>query len=489
MDTLSFIEIEATAREIKAGRMAPGWAEGERRRQRRARQNMSDFVLYTKPDYQMNWHHQLLCDHLDRLSSGEIKNLMVFMPPQHGKSQLVSRHFPAFALGQNPNLKIIAASYAAELIQGMNRDVQRLIDTPEYGELFPNTRINQPNIRTVTRSYLRNNDIFEIIGHRGQYRCAGVGGGLTGFPADLGIIDDPYKDYKEATSETVRNAVWEWYTSVFLSRTHVNTRKLITLTRWHQDDLAARLLALEAEKWTILTLPAVCDDPDAPNETRQKGEALWPERFPVETLEERKLLHPHQFNALYQQRPTARDGNFFKLARLETVEARPAGLKLWRGWDFGSTTDGDYSAGVLMGKSSDGIYYVCDVKRGQWVPDDRNAEMKAAASSDGRSTKIRIPQDPGQAGIDQVQSMAKMLAGYSVKAERVSGDKETRADGFAAQVNVGNVRLVRGDWNKPFRDELEGFPLGANDDQVDAAADAFNELALGNVFKQDKFVR
>lgn len=459
-------------------------------RRRAARQSLAEFTLYIMPVYQMNWHHRILSKYLDRLVNGEIENLMVFMPPQHGKSQLVSRHLPAFILGKSPDTKITAASYAAELIQSMNRDVQRLIDSPPYAKLFPETRINQPGMRSVGRSHSRNNEVFEVIDRRGVYRCAGVGGSLTGFPSDMGIIDDPYKDYQEAMSETVRRGVWEWYTSVFLSRTHVKTRKLITLTRWHEDDLAGTLLKTEPEKWTVLSLPAIREDSSNPDDPREIGEALWPEKFPVSLLDDRRKLNPHQFDALYQQRPSAREGAFFKVAKFgDFLPAAPVGLRTCRGWDLAATIKGDYTAGVKVGVDSAGIYYVLDAKRGQWTPDDRNALMRQTASLDGTGCKIRLAQDPGQAGVDQVQSLTRMFAGYSVRSERVSGSKEVRADGFAAQVNAGNVRIVKGDWNQDFTEELRQFPRGKHDDLVDAAADAFNELALGGQFSQGTWVR
>jgi hypothetical protein len=239
--------------------LTPEEAADELLRRRAARRRMLGFTTYTWEGFGVNWHHEIICDYLDRFATSEIQNLMVFAPAQHSKSELCSRRLPAFMLGRNPDLKILAASYAAELIQGMNRDVQRIMDSAEYKRLFPETRLGSANIRTISGSWLRNNDVFEIVGRRGSYRCAGVSGGLSGFACDIGILDDPYKDMQQASSPTVRLAVWEWYTSVFLRRLHKRSRQLFVLTRWHEDDLAGRLLEMqgtveEGGRWTVLKL-------------------------------------------------------------------------------------------------------------------------------------------------------------------------------------------------------------------------------------------
>lgn len=452
-------------------------------RRRAARVNMLRFVKYVWPEFSVNWHHEVIANYLDQWLHGDIPNLMIFSPAQHGKSELVSRKLPAFLLGQKPDAKVIAASYAAELIQGMNRDVQRTMEQPEYRKLFPETRLNESNIRTVAGSFLRNNDIFEVVGRRGSYRCAGIGGGLSGFPCDYGIIDDPFKDYKEASSRTIRESVWEWYTSVFLRRCHSQSRQLITQTRWHEDDLCGRLLDKEPERWTVLKLTGICEDVSPPYEQREIGEALWPARFDVDTLERQRALNPHQFEAMTQQNPTPREGSMFKVSQLEIVDAVPAKMRMVRTWDIGATAGGgDYTAGVKMGTTGDGVFYVLDVKRGQWSTDERDKTMLQTAELDGKKVKIRVPQDPGAAGKSQVEAFVRLLAGFSVKSERVSGDKETRADPFSSQVNAGNVKLLRGDWNADFIEELRQFPNGKHDDQVDAVSDAFEELAgHGNI--------
>jgi hypothetical protein len=189
-----------------------------------------DFVSYTKPDYRFNWHHVLICNQLQRFASGEIKKLMVFMPPQHGKSQLTTRHFPAYLLGIKPSLKIGVCSYSATLAQSFNRDIQRIIDDNPYHDVFPETLLNQSNVTTDAHgAYLRNSDIFETLNFRGFVKTVGVGGSLTGTPIDVGIIDDPFKDREEAMSIRIRDKVWSWYTDVFKTRLHNDSQELLIM--------------------------------------------------------------------------------------------------------------------------------------------------------------------------------------------------------------------------------------------------------------------
>ena len=215
----------------------------------RARQSMANFALYVDEKYFMNWHHQLICDRLDKLIIHEIKRLMIFMPPRHGKSKLVSRKLPAYIFGKNPDAKIISASYSADLATAMNRDVQRIIDSERYNEIFPETTLNGRNVKTVSGGALRNSEKFEIVGHKGFYRSAGVDGGITGMGADFIIIDDPIKNRKDANSPTVRKNIFDWYTSTLYTRLEKNACILLTMTRWHEDDLAGRLLERAQKKF------------------------------------------------------------------------------------------------------------------------------------------------------------------------------------------------------------------------------------------------
>ena len=210
---------------------------------RHARQNLADFTLYTYPTYLMGWFHKEVCDALDKFLEDVLAKksprLILTAPPRHGKSELVSRRFPAFAFGRCPDLQIIATSYGADLAQRFNRDVQRIIDDDVYRSLFPETSLNGRNVRTDSRNaFIRTSDLFEIVNHKGAYRSCGVGGGITGTGADILIIDDPIKDRAEANSPTVRSNVYDWYTSTAYTRLSPGGGVIVMNTRWHpiKDD-------------------------------------------------------------------------------------------------------------------------------------------------------------------------------------------------------------------------------------------------------------
>lgn len=458
---------------------------------RKARANLLDFTRYTMPEYDTNWHHELVANCLDRFVAGEIKRLMIFEPPRSGKSEQVSRRLPAFILGRNPNASIIAASYGADLASRMNRDVQRIMDSPEYIRLFPNTRLFGKNIRTVADgSWLRNSDMFEVVEYKGSYLGSGVGGALTGHGGHYLICDDPIKNRQEANSKTMREAVWDWYISTFRTRLAPSGGILLTVTRWHEEDIAGRLLTLaenepKADQWTVINLPAISEEPIATYDKRtHAGQALWPNRFSEDELEATRLsLGTYEWSALYQQRPRPLEGGMFKRHWFgEPVRVAPRVAQRVRYWDKAGTESAkaDYSAGVLIARAPDGTFYVESVIRGQWSALQRETVIKQTAIADKELygyVTIWVEQEPGSGGKESAEATVRNLAGFAVKTERVSGDKETRAMPYSAQCEAGNVKIVRGAWNTDYLDELTDFPNGTNDDQVDGSSGAFNKLA------------
>ncbi len=267
------------------------------------------FTTYTKPDYQPNWHHEELAKKLDLVAAGRIQRLMIFMPPQHGKSELVSRRFPAFLLGQKPDLRLISASHTHDLAVSMNRDVQRIITSRAYRNVFPHTRLNGKWARSSASTQARRTmDLFEIVGRRGSLRSAGVGNSIAGHRADGAIIDDPFGKREDADSPVIRQRVWEWYTSDLYTRLSSDAWIVLTHTRWHRDDLAGRLLRKmadsSADHWDILSLPAVREEgPADACDTRLPGEVLWPSFKSASDLEIVRRQDPRAYAALYQQNP------------------------------------------------------------------------------------------------------------------------------------------------------------------------------------------
>lgn len=282
------------------------------------------------------------------------------------------------------------------------------------------------------------------------------------------LIDDPHKA-DEARSDVMRNNVLEWFQNTLESRKNSpDTPIILIMQRLHEEDLAGWLLAGgNGEEWEHICLSALQED----------GTALWPAKHSVDDLLRMQTASPYNFSGQYQQRPSPAEGGIFKPDQIQVVDAIPAGNIKWvRGWDLASTTDGDWTAGLRLGKLADGRFIVADICRVRVGPDQRDAAIQNTAALDGRSTKISLPQDPGQAGKTQVLYLSRALAGYSVTSSPESGDKVTRAEPAAAQVNVGNVMMLRGDWNNQFIQELRMFPNGTFDDQVDAFSRAFMEL-------------
>lgn len=290
-----------------------------------ARRNLIDFVLYTKEDYQVNWHHEVLCSYLDKFIRGDVKKLMVFMPPQHGKSELVSRRLPAMYLGKHPKTKIVLASYSDDLVSSFNRDCQRIIDEPRYQDVFPDTFLSGSDKAVKDgKTWLRNLSIFETVGQGGFLKTVGVGGSLTGTPADVGIIDDPVKDSIEASSDTYKKRNWEWYNDVFLTRLHNRSKILLTMTRWDTDDLAGMILKHDPDQWTMLRLPAVREAEENPDDKRKIGEPLWGEMHSLERLLKVQAQSKRTFAALYQQNPSPvqTGGEFYRSFRSAASELK-----------------------------------------------------------------------------------------------------------------------------------------------------------------------
>lgn len=450
----------------------------EEARRELARRTMGDFVLYVDDNYQMNWHHRLLCDYLDKLARKEIRRLMVFMPPRHGKSELVSRKFPAFLLGRNPDTSIISCSYSADLASRMNRDVQRLIDSEKYSVLFPESHLFGKNIRSTAKgSFLRNSDIFEIVNHRGTYRSSGVGGGITGMGGEYIIIDDPVKNREDADSATMREKVYDWYTSTLYTRLEKDGCILLTLTRWHEDDLAGKLLKAAqegADQWTILESPAVCEYPPKPYDVRQEGEALWKWKYDEEALEKMKVtVGSRDWAALYQQHPTPGEGGTFKREWWNYYKVLPDGLyDFVQSWDctFKDAQSSDYVVGQVWARKGSSRYLLDQVRGRMSFTETLYAIRSLSAKWTQAIRKLVEDKANGTAVIDVLRKEIPGL--IPVEPE---GGKIVRANAVTAVAEAGNIYLPDpsiAPWVHDFVEEHAVFPNGANDDQVDAQTQA-----------------
>ena len=441
------------------------------------RESFWAYRQYMNPKMKKGWWQRTIARELQQyyvdLVSGNKPKLVIQAPPQHGKSEMIV-DFIGWLSGQNPDLRTIYASYSDRLGTRANLRLQRAFDSPKYQAVFPGTRINSANVVTVSKQTLRNRSILEFAGREGYFRNTTVGGSIVGEGLDLGVIDDPVKGREEANSQTIRDKTWDWLLDDFYTRFSEDAGLLSILTRWHPDDPIGRLIEHMPDV-KVVSFPAIATEDEL---HRRKGEALFPEHKSLEFLKAREaVMYPAYWEALYQQNPIMPEGNMFRLGKVEPVDEIPHGVTRWvRAWDFGATTDGNYSCGLLMGRYKDGRYIIADIVRGRWGPDERDTVVRNTAADDGREVLVSIPQDPGQAGKTQVVYLTRQLAGYRVTSSTESGDKAIRAEPVAAQMNVGNVLMRRGAWNRAFRDELTSFPNARYNDQVDALSRAFTEL-------------
>lgn len=455
------------------------------------------FLDYTNPLYSRQWFHTLIANKCQRLIQGTLNTnkLMIFVPPQHGKSEIAIRKFPAWALGINPLLKIIGVSYSADLAQQFSRSIQRTIDSSEYGEVFPNTFLNNKRAKTdIQRGWIRNIDMFETVGYGGFYKAVGVGGSLTGTPADLGIIDDPIKDALEANSETYRNRVWDWYTDVFLTRMHNNSKQILIQTRWHADDLAGRLIEREGNEWEIVSIPAIREDNFLKEDPRNIGDALWEERHSRERLLDVEQRSPRTFAALYQQRPTIIGGNIVKSEWFKHVSLAEF-TRLHNNEPIVFFIDTAYTD--KSENDPTGIISTCKIGNDLYITHGQKVRMRFPellrfvpqyVQQHGYTNSSSIRIEPKANGISVIDQM-KETTGLNVTQTPTPKDsKETRLNASSPMVECGRVILVDGSWNEEFIDEVCGFPSKPHDEYVDVLCYAIG-YHISNPFKPINRIR
>ena len=451
------------------------YLERERRRAREDLYTFARWMFRARKGYAWREarHHALICDALTRVYSGECRRLVINVPPRYSKTELAVVNFIAWAFGHVPDAEFIHASYSSVLAGNNSANARELMQHDAYAGIFPGCRIASDARAHWTTTA---GGVMYATGTGGTITGFGAGKYRPGFGGAI-IIDDPHKA-DEATSDVIRKSVIDWFQNTLESRKNSpETPIIVIMQRLHEQDLAGWLLGDKpgvepggnGEVWEHLCLSAWEDGDSAP---------LWPDKHSAEELRRMEKASPYVFAGQYRQMPAPPSGGLIKPDLMPIVDEIPSTVVQWcRGWDLGATIDGDFTAGVKIGRLSDGRYIIADVRREQLVTEDRDALLKKTADADGRGrVKQSLPQDPGQAGKGQVAGFAKLLAGHSLHFSPETGDKVTRADPMASQINVGNVLLLRAPWNDPFKDECRLFPNGRYDDQVDGASRAFAQL-------------
>lgn len=447
-----------------------------------ARENLIAFSRYTFPHYAPAPHHDMIAEKLEAVADGSIKRLRIHMPPRHGKSELGSKRFPAWFMGRHPRRHVIAASYNSDLAADFGREVRNIVASKAYQAVFDTTLAEDSS--AANRWHTQDG---------GMYAAVGIGTATTGRGAHIFMIDDPFKDREEADSELQREKVWRWYTSTAYTRLESDIRRgditeddalwfdllddigegkaepfegaiVLICTRWHEDDLAGRVEAAQAnggEKWEVLDLPAILSD----------GRALWSAKYPVERLEKiRSTIGERDWSALYQQRPTPDEGDYFKREWFRYYNALPKHLRMYGASDYAVTAKGgDYTVHGVCGVDPDDNLYVVDIWRSQaeshvWVEEFINLAHKHKPLNWGEE-QGQIIKSLGPF-IDKRMRERKVYC----RREQMSSvaDKPTRARSFQARAAMGKVYLPHNaPWVADLISELLTFPAGKHDDQVD----------------------
>lgn len=454
-------------------------------KRRAASVSLAAFVTYTYENYSLGWVHEEICQKLDKFLADVIAKksprLIICMPPRSGKSELVSRRFPAYALGRYPFLSFVGTSYSSDLSGTFAKDTQRIIESPEFKEVFPLVRI--PEKGTPAEGKVRQSDRFEIIGDKGSYYSVGVGGTLSGRGADILVVDDPVSNMEEAMSERVRNSTWDWFTSVAYTRLSPGAGLIVMATRWHLDDLIGRILDAqsrgESDQWELVNYPAIAEHDER---HRKIGEALHPERFGLDRLESiQRTVGSKVWNALYQQHPVPDGGAMIKADWVK--HWKPDDLPdrfdtLCFSWDmtFKETNTSDFVVGQLWGRK-DASYYLLDQVRARMdFVKTREAFVAMAEKHPHVLTKLVEDKANGSAIISSLKSLISGIIPITPKES-----KEARASAVTPLWEAGNVYLPSPEiepWVKSeFIPELLSFPSGAHDDQVDAMTQALTYLS------------
>ena len=454
----------------------------ERLKNSLARDSFRYFVTQSNADYTWSRFHETIADELDAFLKAverrEGPRLAIMAPPRSGKSELGSRLFPAYAMGRNPDMEFIGTSYSADLATAMSRDVQSIMMAEAYQGIFPDTQLPGKHSVTVADRPKRTAELFEIVGRKGKYRAAGVGGGITGMGADIALIDDPVKDAADAASPTYRQKAWDWYTSTLLTRVSPGGGVLVIMTRWHEDDLLGRIIDKEPD-WTVLRFPAIAENDS--DDWRKEGEALAPNRYDVpELLKTKERVGPMVWAGLYQQRPAPADGGLIKDIWLKRYTVPPQ--IQWRiiTGDTASKTgqSNDYSVFQLWGYGSDNRAYLLDQLRGKYEMPELQSALLGWIAKHRQGAPIRavhIEDAASGVALNQVLRRQGGLPLSPIKRGRGEGDKVFRVNNITGHLAAGNVLIPeQAPWVHDFVSEMVQFPSGAHDDQVDAFADGVN---------------
>lgn len=454
-------------------------AAAELLNRRRGRRSLADYIGYTNRRYKTSSFSASVCSAIDKfvddVRAGLRPILILQAPPQHGKSEIVSRRLPPYLMGRFPDLRIGGASYSDELAGTMAQDVRRCLASDEHKILFPTA--GEKRRYAVNRT-----GEFTTPGGEGSYLGVGVGSGLTGRPLDIGIIDDPVKNQQEALSPTTKESHWNWYQSVFTTRLSENSGQIIMATSWAEDDLPARICTQFAgdPRLTILRFPAINLPGEAGYNPQLPEGPLVPGLHSLQKLNETKaLLSDYWWAALYQQTPKSLGGNVFKDdgIRYYLPKDLPSKFdKMLASWDctFKDTDGTDFVVGQVWGKRGANSYLLAQVRERMSFTRTTAAVVDLRNEWPGCREILIEDKANGPAVIDTLKSSV-----HGIIPIEPDGSKLARAHAVTSYWEAGNVWLPHPDtapWVKDLVGELTAFPASANDDQVDSLTQALRRL-------------
>jgi hypothetical protein len=421
---------------------------------RAARNSLLEFVQYTTPRWKPGKIHYRICEQLERINRREIDRLMLLCPPQHGKSTIISKRFPAYFLATDPTKDVIQVSASVQLAEEFGAEVRNCVRSEEFLRLYPDVRLSEDSQARGRWSTNKG----------GSYFAVGIGGQLYG-RGGAAIIDDPFGTWADAQSQLERDKVWNWYTGTLVNRIRPGEPIAVIQHRVAEDDLVGRLLAQQVtggDKWTVVELPADVDDPP------------WPERYDREALiRMRDNMDKRQWQALYMQNPTPDDGTFFTREMFELFDPRKVPrCHTYMSGDFAVTEgDGDFTDIGTHGYSDGTLYLGLDGWTGQTTADvwidqllDQARDHKPFAFF-GESGPIRRAVEPFLTRRMQERKIY-------VRCEWLTRghDKPTEARPLQAMAGLRKVKIADTEYGYKLLTQLLKFPAGSRDDAVDMAA-------------------
>lgn len=463
-------------------------ATKELARRELGRRRLIEFIKQFHPKYKAGWVHYDICKRLEKfaedVTAGKSPRLMLLMPPRHGKSQIVSRLFPAWYLGHHPDQEFIGCSYNMPLALDFSREIRDVIRSNYYHKLFPETELN-PDFQSAEAWRLKSKTGVGA----GGYNAAGVGGGITGKGAHVLVIDDPIKNQEEADSADIRQKIWDWYVTSAYTRLAPDSGVLIIQTCWHDDDLAGRLQTAmhenpedpDIDQFEVIKYPAIAEEDE---EFRVKGDALHPERFNIQRLQRiKRTLGERAWGALYQQDPVTEEGAYFTKQMQKFRDETPpiAEMDIYQTWDFAISDKqqkaNNWTVGVTVGLDYNDTMHV--LERVRLKTNDAAEIEDAIISMYARYKDVSgVGFEDGQIWKTMKSSLARRMNARKVYIPlndenilKPITDKMTRARPLQSRLQNKKVTFPKGhEWVDEMWKEFLRFPGGAQDDQVDALA-------------------